>query len=221
MAAAPRPDSRGHPQRAARQPARDPLRTVADGSRAAGRGTRAERAHYSLDNPEDTDLTVYALPFHVTKPVWGDDRPKLHLEGAIGYAEARESVADLYGGTLPGLATEVRTRWRTYGALLGAGIEIPVAEGWTATPILDVGLSRIENDTNYAGPGAAATAALADGIAFNWDAMAFTYGGAGRVDWRRSLDEHHKLGSSRGTTCAGRRPSPRTTMPRTSSPARS
>lgn len=150
-------------------------------------------AHYSLDNPEDTDLTVYAMPFHTSKPVWGEDRPRLHLEGAFGYAEARESVADFYGGALPGLETEVRTKWRTYGGLLGAGIEFPVATGWTVTPILDVGLSRIENDTNYGGPGAAVTAALADGIAFNWDAMAFTYGGAGRVDWRRSLDEHHKL----------------------------
>jgi hypothetical protein len=150
-------------------------------------------ARYSFDDPEDTDITVYALPFHARKEPWGEDRPKLHIEGTIGWAEARQSVADAYGGQLPGLETALSTKWRTYGALVGGGLEFPIAKDLGVTPLLDLGLARVENRTRYAGPGAATTAALADGIAFNWDAIAFTYGGAVRVDWHRQLGPRHKL----------------------------
>lgn len=61
------------------------------------------------------------------------------------------------------------------------------------TPIIDAGCGRLENHTNYGGPGANFTAAFADGIAFNWDAFTATYGGASRVDWRHSLGERHRL----------------------------
>ena len=150
-------------------------------------------ARYSFDDVSDTDMTVYALPFHTTKSPWGVDRPRVHIEGTIGYGEARQSAADLFGGLLPGQEAAVSTKWRTYGGLLGAGLELPVAKDLSVTPLLDLGLSRIENNTNYSGPGAALAAGLADGIAFNWDALAFTYGGAIRTDWRRQLGPEHVL----------------------------
>ncbi|MCU0867193.1 MAG: hypothetical protein MUC36_25710 [Planctomycetes bacterium] len=150
-------------------------------------------ARYSFDDVEDTDITVYALPFHSKQELWGKDRPKLHIEGTLGWAEARQSLADAYGGQLPGLETSLSTKWRTYGALLGGGLEFPVAKDLGVTPLVDLGLSRIENRTRYGGPGAAASAALFDGIAFNWDAIAFSYGGAVRVDWHRQLGPSHKL----------------------------
>ena len=76
-------------------------------------------ARYSFDDESDTDLTVYALPFHTIVAPWGVDRPRVHIEGTLGYGEARQSAADLFSGQLPGLETAIRTKWRTYGGLFG------------------------------------------------------------------------------------------------------
>lgn len=150
-------------------------------------------ASYTVADDSSTEMTVYALPFHGSTAVWGEDRPSLYVEGTLGFAEARQGLADLYQGTLPGLETSVSSRWRTYGALLGTGLEFPVTPTLHVTPIVDAGVAWLENRTLYGGPGAPLTAALADGIAFNWDALTATYGCAGRVDWHHALGEHHEL----------------------------
>lgn len=150
-------------------------------------------ANYSIDDAVGTELGVYALPFHTSKALWGEGEPRLYLEGTLGWAQARQSTADLYSGQLPGLETRVNTRWRTYGALFGVGLELPLAESLTLTPLVDAGLARVENDARYGGPGAAVTAALVDGIAFNWDALAASYGAGLRVDWQTHLSPRHRL----------------------------
>ncbi len=150
-------------------------------------------ARYSLDDSTDTDLTVFALPFHSRKPVFGDDAPRLHFEGSIGYGEAREALADIWGGALPGGETAVSAKWRSYGFLVGTGLEFAVAEQLHVTPLVDVGLSRIENDARYTGPGAAVTAALFDGIALNWSGLAAIYGTGLRTDWHHALSPRHRL----------------------------
>jgi hypothetical protein len=155
-------------------------------------------AHYRLDDSSSTEIDTFVLPFRkVTRP-WGQEAPGLYFEGAAGVARADESTADVYGGLLPQLATSVRTEWRSIGGLVGAGLDLEPVEGLHVAPILDVGLSWLQNRTDYGGPGAAVTAALADGIAFNWDALAFVYGGAVRVDWQADLGGGHRL------ECAGR-----------------
>jgi hypothetical protein len=144
-------------------------------------------ASYSFDDESNTDLTVFALPFHSVETPWGRGNPRLHIEGTLGFGEAQQSAADLFRGALPGLEAGVASKWRSYGGLLGAGIEWPVAKDFSITPLVDIGLSRIENHTKYSGPGAAFAAGIADGIAFNWDAIAVNYGGAIRTDWRHQL----------------------------------
>lgn len=153
-------------------------------------------ATYQIDDGSSTDLKTYSLPFHTTVDVWGQERPRLHVEGTLGWAEARQGAADVYGGQIPSFATAIDSKWTTYGALLGLGLQFQPLPDVTVTPILDVGLSRIENDTRYTGPGAAFTAALTDGIAFNWDAMTLTYGGALRAGWLRPLGERYRLEAS-------------------------
>jgi hypothetical protein len=149
-------------------------------------------ARYKIDDDDGTTLWAMGLPFYQSSAPFGGG-PKLLLEGALGFAEARQHTDDLFGGTSPGNATSLGTRWRTYGVLGGAGLEFPLATELTAASLLDVGLAHIENDTHYGGPGAAAVAALADGIAFNWDALAATYGVAGRLDWRHAIDPQRSL----------------------------
>jgi hypothetical protein len=150
-------------------------------------------ASYTIDDGNSTDLETYALPFHVSRPLRSDHGLRWHLEGTLGYAEARQGSADVYGGQLPGLETAVDTRWRAYGALAGLGLEVPLADDLTLAAIVDLGVSRLENDARFTGPGAAVTAAFTDGIAFNWDALALTHGGALRSGWRRQLGAGYRL----------------------------
>jgi hypothetical protein len=54
-------------------------------------------------------------------------------------------------------------------------------------------VARIESDADYGGPGAGFTAALADGLAFNWEGTTLTSGGAARLDWVPSVGEHYDV----------------------------
>jgi hypothetical protein len=150
-------------------------------------------ARYRIDDEADTEVTVFTLPFHTSVAAWAGHPARLHLEGALGYAEAEQSVDDLFAGTAPGLETSVDTRWRTYGGLLGVGLQWPVGGGVTLTPVLDLSIARLENEADFGGPGAPVLGPLADGIVFNWEAMTFAWGGGGRVDWQRALGERHRL----------------------------
>lgn len=150
-------------------------------------------ARFDFDNDVDTELFSLALPFHSTLRPWGDEGPDLYVEGVVGYARAEEHADDLYSGTLPGMETAVDATWTTYGGLIGAGPEFVLREGLTLATILNVGLARIESDADYSGPGAAFSAALLDGIAFNWDGLALSGGGAARFDWTRPLGGSREL----------------------------
>lgn len=153
-------------------------------------------ATYEVDDGSSTDVKTYSLPFHTTVDVFGAERPRLHVEGTLGWAEARQGAADLFGGQLPGSEAAVDTKWTTYGALLGLGLQFQPLPDLLVTPIVDLGVSRLENDTRFNGPGAGLASALTDGIAFNWDAMTLTYGGALRAAWRRPLSERYRLEAS-------------------------
>ncbi|MCB9920414.1 MAG: autotransporter outer membrane beta-barrel domain-containing protein [Planctomycetes bacterium] len=150
-------------------------------------------ARFEFDDEYDTDLWTFGLPMQKSMKAFGDGAPELYLEGALGFARARQYVGDIYSGLLPALATSVDTDWTTYSALAGGGLRFALSDEFTLTPILDVGIAHIENDTDYGGPGATFTAALADGIAFNWDAWLWSAGGAGRIDWTHPLGEHHEV----------------------------
>jgi hypothetical protein len=150
-------------------------------------------ANYRIDDAVDTELSVFALPFQRTFRPFGADAVGLHLEGSLGWARASQRTDDLYSGLFPGGTTSVETDWTTYGGLLGAGLEFELGSGLTFTPILDVALARIENEADYGGPGAALTATLFDGIAFNWSALALSAGPAARIDWSGPLGETHEF----------------------------
>lgn len=83
-----------------------------------------------------------ALPFHRELIPFGKSAPRLSLEGTLGFAEARQRIDDLYGGSLQGDETSVASRWRTYGALVGLGLEFRVTDEVTLAPTLDVGMAH-------------------------------------------------------------------------------
>ncbi len=148
---------------------------------------------YDFDDPSNTRLTSISFPSHWSFAPWGDDAPGLHVESVVGYAKSKEYTQDLYSGTMPGMETEVAADWTTFGGLAGLGLEFQPSETLTISPMLQLGISRIESDADYAGPGAAFTAGFADGVAFNWDSLAVTTGAATRVDWSYPIGEEHAL----------------------------
>ncbi|MFT4513066.1 MAG: hypothetical protein ACI89X_000770 [Planctomycetota bacterium] len=148
---------------------------------------------YSINDTASTDLQTFAMPVHTRVELAGRDAPQLYLEASLGYAEAKQRLGDIYGGAAPGIETSVHSRWRTFGALVGAGLEYELADGLTLAPIVNAAVSRIDNRTDYGGPGSNVTAAIADGIAFNWDATALTYGVATRIEWQRELGNELRL----------------------------
>lgn len=150
-------------------------------------------AHYTIDNDSDTELTSLSIPYRRTLRPWGEDSHGLYVEAAIGYARASEDTDDIYGGDLPGFETRVEADWTTFGGLAGVGIEFEPKPGLKLTPILNIGLAKLENDSDYSGPGAAITELLADGIAFNWEALVASLGVAGRAQWDHNLSEKHTL----------------------------
>ena len=143
---------------------------------------------YSINDAESTSLSSLSLPCHTDFQPWGAGAPRVYFEGSLGYADAKQSTQDIYNGSSPLLQTSVTTHWRTYGAVGGLGIAYPLRNDLTFTPIVNAAIAHIENRSDYGGPGANLTAALADGIAFNWDALALTYGAAARLDWQHQLN---------------------------------
>jgi len=80
----------------------------------------------AIDDGEDTDIRTFSLPFQRTVPV-SESGPRLYFEGAIGYSNAEQRVADIFDGADPMLETSVETNWITLGALAGAGVELTSA----------------------------------------------------------------------------------------------
>ena len=150
-------------------------------------------AFFEVDDQEDTTLRIASLPFRRSFGVLGEDRPGLYVEGAVGYALASESVPDLYQGDLPGFETSVDAEWIAASGLLGIGAEFEPIEGLTLAPIVNAGVAYIESRADYAGPGEALSEAIADGIAFNWDAWVASVGLAGRAEWRQPLEHELEL----------------------------
>jgi len=143
---------------------------------------------YFFDDHFDTQISVFALPWSHTFSGDGESPWGLYVEAAIGYAEDRQKIADIWQGALPGLETRITSKSWTISGLAGAGVEFEVDEGFTLTPIIDLGLAHLENKATYVGDGADFTHAILDDIALNWNAWTVMYGAAGMAQWKRELE---------------------------------
>jgi hypothetical protein len=148
---------------------------------------------FTIRDQSNTRISTISLPFHSQFTPWRSTATRLYTEGALGYAEAKQTTSDFYGGAAPTFRTSLTSRWRSYGAVGGVGLSYQLREDLSITPILSGSLVHLDNRTDYGGPGATTTAAIADGIAFNWDALALTYGTALRVDWQHQIDATKRL----------------------------
>jgi len=161
-----------------------------------------------LDLSENTDLAgtrleVESDPELVLKTIklpWRREMPfaantPLYVEASLGYLHAESVYPDVWSGLLPGQETEIRARWEGFSAYVGAGPRLPLGHGFRLTPLVDLSLGYSTADGDYAGPGAAFTRSLLDGILFDWHMTELTWGGALAVDHRVDLDGERRIAS--------------------------
>jgi len=182
---------------------RNEIRGLVDGSRYAAfvaslidvaSDLELSAARLTIDSDPELELSTFKFPYQSTIeiPNWS---PALHIEANFGYLSGRTIFQDIWSGSSPAIATRVDSTWTAYSGLGGVGLEIPLAEGLTLTPIADLSLSYVRNDTNFSGPGAAVTQAVTDGILFNYNTTLITYGGALRAVYDRDLSDSIALHS--------------------------
>ncbi len=154
-------------------------------------------ASYKIDDDKaglsSGHLRSTALPFRKQFDPWEKTRTRLYVEGVLGYGKYSRTTSDIYSGLMPGMETSIDSDSTTLGGLVGIGAEFRLIEGLTLTPIVNAGLAYIKNDVDYGGPGADTSAAILDGLAFNWDGWTATGGGAFRINWVRPLGKGYKL----------------------------
>ena len=132
------------------------------------------------------DLRSGRRPRRSSEPVLS-----FYVEGNFGYLGADIDYPDLYSGQAPAIATAADAEWRAFSATLGAGPRIRLGSRTSATLLARTGAAYLENDAHYSGPGAPVSAALLDGILFNWNATLLSVGGAVQLDRIDPLGHAH------------------------------
>ena len=137
-----------------------------------------------LDN--DRDYNVLKLPLQIELPP-NERGWQWVLRGTLSKAKAEGKLSIFE-------AEVIDTRWDAYSGELGAGVFIPVTEGLSLFAAGELGMSRLENDSDYNGPlGDIILAPVADGVIFNWETNASIYSATLglRQNWR--LRERYEL----------------------------
>ena len=176
---------------------------------AAGRSRQTAFMAAFLDLSEDTDIAAGSLqvdgePEFDVKTLrlpWrrdiglGHDAPELRVEAGAGYIWSQGVVADIWSGSLPGSETEVRARYQGVSAFLGAGPRFLLHDDVHFSLLGNASLAYLWNDADYAGPGTAVTSSILDGILFNWNLAAATYGAAAVLEHELATGAATKLQS--------------------------
>jgi len=170
------------------------MTTFLSGMIDLGENRNLSSGHITIEGESDLDLTTYSLPYRHEFGL-ASKNVELQVEAGIGYLEARTQVQDLWGGTLPGAETKVRTRWRGVSGYVGAGPRLALGSGFHLTPLLNGSISYLENRTYYEGPGAAFSSSILDGILFNWHATSGTLGATLRGEHDCKFSERLALAS--------------------------
>ena len=129
----------------------------------------------AIDDDEQTRILVFGVPWSTRLPIGERERLAIRLEASVGYMEATGSRDQFLEPSASGETLGYDARWTAWSALFGAGIELPITEGLTFTPIADFSISYVESEAGYRGNAVALYAPILDGILFNWRAT--TLGG--------------------------------------------
>lgn len=149
-------------------------------------------ANYTLNDGVGTKLSTLKLPVRKVIDVGSEDYG-VYAEANFGYLTAESQFETGFMLEEAELDARIDADWTVYSGLVGAGLALFVAEGLTVTPLVDVSLAYVDSDADYDGSGAELSAALFDGLFFNWNAWILTYGPGLRVDWQTPLSETVEL----------------------------
>lgn len=137
------------------------------------------------DGASDSKATKLLLPLaHEVEDI-GPPGLSLHTELTLGYLELDQDIGDVASGTI--LETSFDTRSQVFSAIGGLGVGYALGCCTTLKPMALIGYSRIEQDTDFSGPGAALLDAATDGILFNYTMDLALLGGAVEIADRRPL----------------------------------
>ncbi len=140
------------------------------------------------------DVATYRLPYHAGIAL-GNRLPECRIEAGLSYFTADATFPDLWTGQLPGLETKVDCRWQGVGGHVAAGPDFDLGSSLRLAPMGDGSLAYLENHADYTGPGAGTTAAITDGILFDWHATSVAYGLALRLEHTLDLGKERRLTS--------------------------
>ena len=128
----------------------------------------------------DPKLHNIKLPFRF---VFGEEgqgaRP--FLQGHLAY-QTLDAEFDL----LPG--EKILSEWKTWGATVSGGYEIPVGQHLKLLSVLSAGYGSLKNRADFSGPIAEGLLEPAlSNLVFNWDANSLVYGASFGMDYRRQM----------------------------------
>lgn len=140
-----------------------------------------------LESDDGTEYDVLKVPLQYDIPI-NDGDWRLAVRGTLSHAQADNTFSLIEGETIDGA-------WKADSGQIGVGLVIPASERLSWLVAGQVGISRLENETDYNGPlSEALIAPIADGVLFNWDTNARVGSLTGGLDYRDRLWERHELG---------------------------
>lgn len=152
-------------------------------------------ATYYIDGgsgADDPTLNVYKIPLRHEFTLEGRDW-KPFVQASFGYLDY-EAKFDF----LP--QESIKADWKSYGGLLGLGVNMPLSDDLDFVPALDLGLVRLESSADYRGPVAEAILKPAlEGVVFDWDANAYLVGATLGLDYRHAFETWTVEGRTRLT----------------------
>lgn len=138
------------------------------------------------DDTSDADIGKFNLPL-------SHQFSEIEAVGVAPYGELtfgllrREQSGDLLVGTP--LEAKVDSSLKSYSVIGGVGFGLAITETTTIRPIALLGYSRIEDDSDLSGPGAAVMEQVGDGFLFNWHVDTALYGGALEIEHTRMIGD--------------------------------
>lgn len=126
-------------------------------------------SHYVIDNgneiSDDTKLSTLHIPFNGE---FGVEMPvgNLRWRSAVGFLFARDHLNfPTDSGT-----SDIKEDWRAVSAYFGVGWALPMGDRWRAVPGCGLGLSYLENASDYNAVAEVDVAPRTEGVLFNWSA---------------------------------------------------
>lgn len=139
----------------------------------------------------DTDIRRINAPLARQFDRFGPGKTALHLELDLAWMRSETSYSDLLPGT--DFESDADSQIDSLSAVIGVGLQVPINDHWTFTPIGLLGYSYIEDETDFQGAGADNFNDLTQGILFNYDSNELLYGGALQLKYSRTFSNDINL----------------------------